>query len=148
VTSLPVDPSSAQSVQAVRTYYRRRWAVENQGFWVLTKRWNLDTLAARNLNAIRARLNFALQLYNAENCCAWKHPGDYQDELPRLRRPPRGERLGRASIMIYTPEGKVGAFQANEYKELIHRALKVALKTKVRQGLGQGRSIEDILRDL
>lgn len=148
VTSLPVDPATIETVQQVRTYYRRRWSVENQGFWVLTKRWNLDTLAARNLNAIRARLNFALQLYNAENCCAWKHPGDFKDELPRLKRPPKGERLGRASIMIYTPEGKVGAFQANEYKELIRKATEAAFKTKVRQGLGQGRSIEDILRDL
>lgn len=148
VTSLPVDPALVETVQAVRTYYRRRWAVENQGFWVLTKRWNLDTLAARNLNAIRARLNFALQLYNAENCCAWKHPGDFQDELPRLKRPPKGERLGRASIMVYTPEGKVGAFQANEYEDLIRKASKTAFKAKIRQGLEQGRSIEDILRDL
>jgi hypothetical protein len=148
VTSLPVDPASAATVQQVRTYYRRRWSVENQGFWVLTKRWNLDTLAARNLNAIRARLNFALQLYNAENCCAWKHPGDFQDELPRLKRPSKGERLGRPSIMIYTPEGKVGAFQANEYEALIGKAAKTAFKAKVRQGLGEGRSIEDILRDL
>lgn len=144
VTSLPVDPASVETVQAVRTYYRRRWAVENQGFWVLTKRWNLDTLAARNLNAIRARLNFALQLYNAENCCAWKHPGSFQEELPRLKRPPKGERLGRPSIMIYTPEGKVGAFQVNEYTSLIRKAF----KAKVRQGLGRGQSIEDILRDL
>ena len=66
----------------------------------------------------------------------------------RLKRPPKGERLGRASIMIYTPEGKVGAFQANEYKQLIRRATKEAVKAQVRQGLGQGRSIEDILRDL
>lgn len=144
VTSLPVNPASADTVQQVRTYYRRRWAVENQGFWVLTKRWNLDNLAARNLNAIRARLNFALQLYNAENCCAWKHPGVFEEELPRLKRPPKGERLGRPSIMIYTPEGKVGAFQVKEYAGLI----RTAFKAKVRQGLGQGKSIEDILRDL
>lgn len=144
VTSLPVDPADARSVQQVRTYYRRRWSVENQGFWVLTKRWNLDTLAARDLNAIRARLNFALQLYNAENCCAWKHPGSFQEELPRLKRPPQGERLGRPSIMIYTPEGKVGAFQVREYTDLIRKAF----KSKVRQGLGRGKSIEDILADL
>jgi len=144
VTSLPVDSASAETVQAVRSYYRRRWAVENQGFWVLTKRWNLDTLAARNLNAIRSRLNFVLQLYNAENCCAWKHPGTFQQELPRLKRPPKGERLGRPSIMIYTPEGKVGAFQVKEYTGL----LRTAFKAEVRQGLGLGKSIEDILRDL
>jgi hypothetical protein len=144
VTSLPVDPASVETVQAVRTYYRRRWCVENQGFWVLTKRWNLDTLAARNLNAIRARLNFALQLYNAENCCAWKHPGTFQQELPRLKRPPKGDRLGRPSIMIYTPEGKVGSFQVKEYTGL----LRTAFKAKIRQGLGVGKSIEDILRDL
>jgi hypothetical protein len=144
VTSLPVDPASVETVQAVRTYYRRRWCVENQGFWVLTKRWNLDTLAARNLNAIRTRLNFALQLYNAENCCAWKHPGTFQQELPRLKRPPKGDRLGRPSIMIYTPEGKVGAFQVKEYTGL----LRAAFKAKIRQGLGLGKSIEDILRDL
>jgi hypothetical protein len=144
VTSLSLDPSNAESVQQIRTYYRRRWSVENQGFWVLTKRWNLDTLVARDLNAIRARLNFALQLYNAENCCAWKHPGSFQAELPRLKRPPKGERLGKPSIMVYTPEGKVGSFQVGEYTALIRKAL----KSKVRQGLGQGRSIEDILSDL
>jgi len=144
MTSLAVDPASPDSVQAVRTYYRRRWAIENQGFWVLTKRWNLDTLVARNLEANRARLNFALQLYNAENCCAWKHPGSFQRELPRLKRPPKGERLGRPSIMIYTPQGKVGAFQAREFADL----LRSAFKMKVRQGMGEGKSIEDILREL
>ncbi len=112
VTSLAVDPADERSVQQIRTYYRRRWSVENQGFWVLTKRWNLDALAGRNLNAIRARLNFVLQLYNAENCCAWKHPGSFQKELPRLKRPPKDERLGKPSIMIYTPDGRVGSFQA------------------------------------
>lgn len=144
VTSLPVDPADAQSVQQIRTYYRRRWSVENQGFWVLTKRWNLDTLVARDLNAIRARLNFALQLYNAENCCSWKHPGSFQEELPRLKRPPKGERLGRPSIMIYTPEGKVGSFQVGEYRDLIRKAF----TAKIRHGLGRGEGIEDILRNL
>ncbi|MEK9145082.1 MAG: transposase [Elusimicrobiota bacterium] len=148
VTSLPVDPASAETVQAVRTYYRRRWSVENQGFWVLTKRWNLDTLVARNLNAIRARLNFALQLYNAENCCAWKHPGRFQEELPRLKRPPKGERLGKASIMVYTPEGQVGAFQAREFKDLVTTAVKTQAKDHIRKGLAEGRTLDEILRDL
>lgn len=160
VTSLPVDPKSAESVQSVRTYYRRRWAIENQGFWVLTKRWNLDALVARNLNAIRARLNFALQLYNAENCCAWKHPGDFEQELPRLKRPPKGERLGRPSIMIYTPEGQIGAFQVKEYQDLITKAVtrevtkevtatvKKEIRDRIREGLAQGRTLDEVLRDL
>ena len=152
VTSLPVDPTSLESVQQVRTYYRRRWSVENQGFWVLTKRWNLDTLVARNLNAIRARLNFALQLYNAENCCAWKHPGNFEDELPRLQRPPKGDRLGKPSIMVYTPEGQVGAFQVEEYKDLVTKAVtksvKADVRDRIRQGLAQGRTLEEVLRDL
>jgi hypothetical protein len=152
VTSLPLDPTKAQSVQQIRSYYRRRWSVENQGFWVLTKRWNLDTLVARNLNAIRARLNFVLQLYNAENCCAWKHPGSFEDELPRLKRPSKGERLGRPSIMVYTPEGQVGAFQVKEYKDLLTKAVTKAVKTEVRdrirQGLAEGRTLDDVLRDL
>lgn len=160
VTSLPVDPKSAESVQSVRTYYRRRWAIENQGFWVLTKRWNLDALVARNLNAIRARLNFALQLYNAENCCAWKHPGDFEQELPRLKRPPKGERLGRPSIMIYTPEGQIGAFQVKEYQDLITKAVtrevtkevtvtvKKEVRDRIREGLAQGRTLDEVLRDL
>lgn len=156
VTSLPLDPANAESVQQVRAYYRRRWSVENQGFWVLTKRWNLDTLAARDLNAIRARLNFVLQLYNAENCCAWKHPGSSQKELPRLKRPPKGERLGKPSIMIYTPDGRVGSFQAGEYRKLLTAAVeketqataKENIKAAISKALREGRSIEDILRDL
>ncbi len=156
VTSLPVDPTNTESVQQVRTYYRRRWSVENQGFWVLTKRWNLDTLVARDLNAIRARLNFALQLYNAENCCAWKHPGSFQEELPRLKRPAKGERLGKPSIMVYTPDGKVGAFQANEFKRLVTTAVEKAtrvatkndLKAAIAKALKEGKEIEEILRDL
>jgi len=168
VTSLALDPTNAESVQQVRTYYRRRWSVENQGFWVLTKRWNLDTLAARGLNAIRARLNFVLQLYNAENCCAWKHPGSFQKELPRLKRPPRGERLGKPSIMIYTLDGRVGSFQAGEYRKLVTAAVTTAvtaavekatreatqaatkkdLKAAISRALQEGTSIEDILRDL
>lgn len=172
VTSLPVDPADPKSVQQVRTYYRRRWSVENQGFWVLTKRWNLDALAGRNLNAIRARLNFVLQLYNAENCCAWKHPGNFDEELPRLKRPPKGDRLGRPSIMVYTPNGRVGSFQADEYKRLItgavtrevtkevtvavekatreatQEATKKNLKDAISKGLQEGKKIEDILREL
>lgn len=148
VTSLQMNTKSAKSVQRVRTYYRRRWSVENQGFWVLTKRWNLDTLVARNLNAIRARLNFSLQLYNAENCCAWKHPGSFEEELPRLKRPPKGERLGRPSIMVYTPEGQVGAFQVKEYKDLVTKAVKNEVREQIRKGLVQGRPLEEILRDL
>ena len=164
VTSLPLDPANAESVQQIRAYYRRRWSVENQGFWVLTKRWNLDTLAARDLNAIRARLNFVLQLYNAENCCAWKHPGSFQKELPRLKRPPKGERLGKPSIMIYTPDGRVGSFQASEYKKLLTAAVTIEvekttreatqaatkknLKAAITKALQEGKSIEDILRDL
>lgn len=156
VTSLPVDPKSAGSVRRVRTYYRRRWSIENQGFWVLTKRWNLDTIIARNLNAIRARLNFALQLYNAENCCAWKHPGGFEDEFHRLKRPPQGERLGRPSIMVYTPEGEIGAFQVKEYQDLITKAVTKEvtkgvtkdLKDRIREGLAEGRTLEDVLEDL
>lgn len=156
VTSFSVDSTKSDSVAAVRQYYRRRWSVENQGFWILTKRWNLNTLAARNLNAIRARLNFALQLYNAENCCTWKHPGSYDEELHRLKRPPQGERLGRPSIMIYTPKGQVGAFQVNEYTRLLRTAIeraaknsaKAELKVSVCRALKEGKNIEDILRDL
>lgn len=156
VTSLPLDPADAESVQRIRSYYRRRWSVENQGFWVLTKRWNLDALAGRNLNAIRARINFVLQLYNAENCCAWKHPGSFQKELPRLRRPPKGERLGKPSIMIYTPDGRVGSFQAGEYRKLLTAAVEKAaqeatkknLKAAIAKALREGRSIEDILKEL
>lgn len=156
VTSLPLDPANAQSVQHIRSYYRRRWSVENQGFWVLTKRWNLDTLVARNLNAIRARLNFVLQLYNAENCCAWKHPGSFEDELPRLKRPPKGARLGRPSIMVYTPEGQVGAFQVKEFKNLVTqavtkavtKAVKAGIRERILKELAQGRTLDDVLRDL
>jgi hypothetical protein len=168
VTSLPVAPANSKAVQQIRSYYRRRWSIENQGFWVLTKRWNLDALAGRGLNAIRARLNIVLQLYNAENCCAWKHPGTFQKELPRLKRPPKGERLGRPSIMVYTPDGRVGSFQANEYKRLItvavtrevtaavekttreatEAATKKNLKDAISKGLQEGRKIEDILREL
>ena len=152
VTSLPLDPTKAESVQQIRSYYRRRWSVENQGFWVLTKRWNLDTLVARNLNAIRARLNFVLQLYNAENCCAWKHPGSFEDELPRLKKPPKGERLGRPSIMVYTPEGQVGAFQVREFQDLVTKAVtktvKAEVRDRIRQGLAEGRTLDDVLRDL
>ena len=163
-TSLPIDPEEADSVAVVRRYYRGRWAVENQGFWVLTRRWNLNTLAGRNYNAIRARLNFALQLYNAENCCALKHPGAYDEEMHRLKRPPMGERLGKPCIMLYTPDGKVGAFQAGEYAKLLGTAAKEmgraqgvaqakaeareSIKESIRKALGEGRSIEDILKDL
>ena len=105
-----------------------------------------------------------LQLYNAENCCAWKHPGSFQKELPRLKRPPKGERLGKPSIMIYTPDGRVGSFQATEYKKLVTAAVTTAvekatreatqvatkknLKAAISKALQEGKNIEDILRDL
>ncbi|KAF0126212.1 MAG: hypothetical protein FD189_724 [Elusimicrobia bacterium] len=172
VTSLPIVPEKSDSVAAVRRYYRDRWSVENQGFWVLTKRWNLDMLAGRNYNAIRARLNFVLQLYNAENCCVWKHPGLYDEEMHRLRRPAAGDRLGKPCVMLYTPDGKVGAFQANEYAKLLGTAakemgraqgvaegkaqakaeaeakIKAELKTSIYKALGEGKNIGDILNDL
>ena len=88
--------------------------------------------------------------------------------MPRLKRPPKGERLGRASIMVYTPDGRVGSFQANEYQRLITTAVtkevtaavekatreatqaatKKKLKDAIAKGLQEGKNIEDILREL
>ncbi|MBI5245095.1 MAG: hypothetical protein HY922_15640 [Elusimicrobia bacterium] len=76
--------------------------------------------------------------------------------MPRLKRPLRGERLGRPSIMVYTPDGKVGSFQVKEYRHLVTTAVEKAvqarakqdLKAVLEQALKAGRSIEDILRDL
>ena len=58
--------------------------------------------------------------------------------------------------MIYTPDGRVGAFQANEYKRLITTAVEKAtrvatkndLKAAISRALQEGKSIEEILRDL
>lgn len=140
-TSLFVNPQVAQSVFTIRDYYRQRWTIENQGFWVLTQRWNLDTLLSRSIHSIRARLNFVLQLYNIENCCAWKHPGSYDQELHHLRRPVTGERLGRPSIMVYSDKGIMGAFQAKEYTRLI----KESIKHEIVKALRAGEDIEDVL---
>jgi len=159
-TSLPINPAHKESIIKIRNYYRQRWSVENQGFWVLTKRWNLDTLVGRNLNAIRARLNFALQLYNAENCCANKHPGSYDEELHRLYRPAHYERLGRPSIMVYTDDGYITALQVKEYSKLIraatehmvraqaHVEIKQELKETISNKLHSGEDIRDILHNL
>lgn len=143
-TSLGVNPGNGRSVFVIRDIYKRRWGIENQGFWVLTQRWNLDRLIARSIHLIRARLNFAFQLYNIENCCVWKHPGSYDEELHRLKRPQVGERLGRPSIMIYSEEGLVGAFQAKEYACLI----KESIKRKLREALDAGEDIEQVLNKL
>lgn len=143
-TSLPVNAENPKSVFAIRDYYRKRWTVENQGFWVLTQRWNLDRLLSRSIHSIRARVNFVMQLYNIENCCAWKHPGAYDQELHRLKRPPHGERLGAASIMVYSDQGIMGSFQVKEYTSLI----KESLKNQIKANLEKGQSIESILNNL
>lgn len=140
-TSLPVDPKNPNSIFKIRGHYRERWVIENQGFWVLTQRWNLDNLLSRSIHSIRARLNFVLQLYNIENCCVWKHPGAYDQELHRLKRPNPDERLGRASIMVYSDRGIIGAFQADEYEN----AIKMSIKRKITAAIKAGENIEQIL---
>jgi hypothetical protein len=46
----------------------------------------------------------------------------------------------------------VGAFQVKEYKDLLTKAVTKAVKTEVRdrirQGLAEGRTLDDVLRDL
>ena len=81
-------------------------------------------------------------MYNIENCCAWKHPGAYDYELHRLKRPPVGERLGKPSIMVYSNNGVMGALQANEYANLI----KESIKREITKSVQTGENIEDILR--
>ena len=50
--------------------------------------------------------------------------------------------------MIYTPEGQVGAFQVKEYKDLITKAVSKEVKDQIREGLAQGRTLDEVLRDL
>ena len=66
--------------------------------------------------------------------------------------------------MIYTPDGRVGSFQANEYQRLITAAVtrevtatvekaaqaeaKKNLKDAILKGLQEGKKMEDILREL
>ena len=58
--------------------------------------------------------------------------------------------------MVYTPDGRIGSFQADEYQRLITAAVEKAtrdatknnLKDAISRGLQEGKKIEDILREL
>ena len=79
---------------------------------------------------------------------AGNEPGEFEDELARHKRRPKGDGLGRPSIMGYRAEGEVGAFQVNEYKGLITKAVTKEVKEHIRKELAEGRTLDEVLGDL
>jgi hypothetical protein len=139
-TSLPALKSPIK----IRSYYRMRWIIENQGFRELNQRWNIERLAGRRFNAINARVAFALMLYNAEHIMKMRHPGAWQDQRYRLSgRWATG--LGGLSVVIYTPEGKLGLFSTKEYGALIKEAERRRIVTILESAAAQGQTIKDVV---
>jgi hypothetical protein len=140
ITSLPVLKNPVK----VRSYYRMRWIIENQGFRELNQRWNIERLAGRRLNAINARIAFALMLYNAEHIMKMRHPGPWQDQRYRLSGK-WATGLGGLSVVVYTPEGKLGLFSTKEYSALVKEAERRRIVAMLESAAAQGQTIEDVV---
>ena len=144
VTTLP----TVRKPRRTRRFYRKRWAIENQGFRELTQQWALDRLAGRRFNALNSRISFALMLYNAERVLRMTHPGPWQDEQRRLRA--QGERalMAGPSLACYTPQGQLGLFRPDEYERLIALRERDRIVRTLREGLAMGEPLERTLERL
>src|SRR5205085_3883855 len=91
----------------VRSFYRGRWGIENQGFRSLSQTWDIDRPAGHSYAAVLARLVFVFMIYNArhlfEQQCG--HRPDYAEQLRQMRAYGPGISLAGATAVVLTGSG-------------------------------------------
>jgi len=130
----------------VRSFYRGRWGIENQGFRSLSQTWDIDRPAGHSYGAVLARLVFVFQIYNARHLFEKQSRSrpDYAEQLRQMRSYGPGICLVGATIIALTAAGFCGVFTARELLKL-HRE---RLQKAIQRGLAAGRSVEEVMREL
>ena len=130
----------------VRSLYRGRWGIENQGFRSLSQTWDIDRPAGHSYGAVLARLVFVFMIYNARHLFekqSRSHP-DYAEQLRQMRSYGPGICLVGATIIALTASGFCCVLTARELLQLHKQRLQKALQ----RGLAAGRTVEEVMREL
>jgi hypothetical protein len=130
----------------VRTFYRCRWGIENQGFRWLSQTWDIDRPARRSYAAVLARLVFVFMIYNARHLLEKqsRHRPDYAEQLRQMRSYGPEISLAGAAIIALTASGFCCALSGQELLKLQKQRL---LKT-MQRGLVAGKTLEEVMREL
>lgn len=77
-----------------------------------------------------------------------KHPGPWQEERKPLSS--LGERglLGGLALAAYTPQGQLGLFSVQRYRDLVQLAERRRIAALLRDCLAKGRDLHDFLGEL
>ena len=142
ITSLPPGRYGVK----VRSFYRGRWGIENQGFRSLSQIWDIDRPAGHSYGAVLGRLVFVFMIYNARHLFEKqsRHCPDYAEQLRQMRSYGREIRLAGATIIALTASGFCCALSARQLLELQKQRL---LKT-MQRGLAEGKSLGEVIKQL
>src|SRR5712691_9130405 len=91
----------------VRSLYRGRWGMENQGFRSLSQTWDIDRPAGHSYGAVLARLVFVFMIYNARHLFEKQSRSrpDYAEPLRQMRSYGAGICLAGATLIALTASG-------------------------------------------
>ena len=130
----------------VRSFYRGRWGIQNQGFRSLSQTWDIDRPAGHSYAAVLARLVFVFLIYNARHLFEResRHRPDYAEELRQMRTYGAGIRLAGASAVVLTASGFCAAIPTRQLLKLQKQRLQKALE----RGLAAGKSLKEVMREL
>ena len=130
----------------VRGFYRGRWKIENQGFRWLSQTWDIDRPAGHSYGAVLARLVFVFMIYNARHLFERqsRHRPEDAHQLRRIRSYGAGVSLAGAINIVLTESGFCCSLSTRELLKLQKRRLQAIL----RRGLTEGRSAEEMMKEL
>ena len=130
----------------VRSFYRGRWGIENQGFRSLSQTWEMDRPAGHSYAAVLARLVFVFMIYNARHLFEKqsRHHPDYAEQLRQMRSYGPAIRLAGATIIAVTASGFCCALSSRQLLEL----QKQRLLNMLQRSLAAGKSPEEVMREL
>jgi len=130
----------------VRGFYRSRWGIENQGFRWLSQTWDIDRPAGHSYGAVLARLVFVFMIYNARHLFQRqsRHRPEDAQQLRGMRSYGAKVSLAGAINMVLTESGFCCSLTTRELLRLQKRRIQSIL----RRGWADGRSAEEIMREL
>ena len=130
----------------VRSFYRGRWGIENQGFRSLSQTWDIDRPAGHSYAAVLARLVFVFLIYNAQHFFEKqsRHHPDYAEQLRQMRSYGPAIGLAGATIIAVTVSGFCCALSSRRMLELQKRRL----LNLMQPGLAAGKPIQEVMREL
>jgi len=130
----------------VRRFYRGRWKIENQGFRWLSQTWDIDRPAGHSYGAVLGRLVFVFIIYNTRRLFERqsRQREEEAQQLGRMRSYGAKVSLAGAINVVLTESGYCCSLTTRELLRLQKRRIQALL----RRGLAEGRSAEELMREL